>query len=261
MDPYAPPQAPLEDQLPSVTGPLIPFEDRNAHPDLGSRIRETFRWILSDRERAGEALRGADSLGWPLWFICLLGYLPAVIPGLLAVFIPRPPVWAGWLHLPAAAPPQGFVLVISVVSVLVFAPLGLVIGGLVGGLFNHLGLWMVRGNRNGYGLMVTFRSTLYTAGVFTWILFPLNLGKSLPGLAGQVFQILAGVLMLVVPATYQGLMLARTHRVETWRGVAAAWIPGLLLLLCLGTCLGLLFWFAGDAILQALRQGRPGLIF
>ncbi len=53
-------------------------------------------------------------------------------------------------------------------------------------------------------------------------------------------------------------MLARTHRVETWRGVVGAWIPGLFFLFCLGTCLGLAFWFAGDTIMQAIRQAQPG---
>ena len=34
-----------------------------------------------------------------------------------------------WLHLPPARPAQGFLLVVAVVSVLVFAPVGLLIGG------------------------------------------------------------------------------------------------------------------------------------
>ncbi|HJV39159.1 MAG TPA: hypothetical protein VJ528_10005, partial [Geothrix sp.] len=96
-DHYAPPQAFLEDVPSPSAGPLVPFEDKVAYPDLGTRILETFRWILRDRERAGEALRGTDGLGSPLWFMCLLGYVPAVIPGLLAVFLPRTPFWMAWL--------------------------------------------------------------------------------------------------------------------------------------------------------------------
>lgn len=258
-DHYAPPQAFLEDVPSPSTGPLVPFEDKAVYPDLGTRILETFRWILRDRERAGEAFRGTDGLGSPLWFMCLLGYLPAVIPGLLAVFLPRTPFWMAWLNLSPGRPAQGFLLVVAVVSVLVFAPVGLLIGGLVGGLLNHAGLWMAQGTRHGHGLSSSLRSTLYTAGVLAWILFPFNLGKSLPGFTGLVFQVLAGLLLFLLPTTYQGIMLARTHRVETWRGVAGAWIPGLIFLFCLGSCLGLAFWFAGDSIMQAIRQARPGM--
>lgn len=258
-DHYAPPQAILEDVPASSTGELIPFEDRTTYPGMGSRIVETFRWIFKERERAGAAFRGTDAIGAPIGFICLVGYLPAVLPGLLAVFLPRTPFWMAWLHLPSAPPAQGFLLLFSALSVLVFTPVSLILAGFLGGLLNHVGLWLVRGTTHRHGLMSSIRSAFYTAAVISWVLFPLNLGKSIPGLAGQAFEALALPLVFLLPISYQGIMLARTHRVETWRGVLGACIPGLIFLGCLGTCFGLAFWFAGDAVREALRQARPGM--
>lgn len=259
IDPYLPPQAQVEDSPLTSTGELIPFEDRVAFPALGRRIIETFRWILWDRERTGAALRGTDALGRPLLFLCLVSYLPTVIPGLLATFFPRKPFWMAWLNLPQPAPTQGIFAWITATLVVVMAPIGLLIGTLFLGLLYHAGLWMVRGTRQGHGLAATLRSVAYTSAVLSWIIFPFQLGQSLPGPAGQVLLVFAFLAYYLLSTTYQGLLLARTHEVETWRGVAGAWILNIFILGCLGTCFGLAFWFAGDAIRDALRQARPGM--
>lgn len=261
IDPYAPPQATLEDVSPpsATRGEWIPFENKADFPSFGQRILETFRWIFSEQERAGAGFRDGDALGAPIGFICLLGYLPAVIPGLLGALWPRQPFWMAWMHLPAPRPAEGFLLLIPIVSIVVFAPVGLILGGLVGGLLNHAGLWLVRGTKQGHGLVATLRSTLYTAAALSWIIFPLNLAKSIPGFPGQVFEALALLVAVLLPASYQGYMLSRVHRVETWRGVLGAWVPGLAALFCLGTCAGLAYWFAGDAIREMLKQARPGM--
>ena len=257
-EPYAPPQAVLEDAPPSSTGEVIPFEDKAAFPGLGQRILETCRWILADRERAGAALRGTDALGQPLVFLLLVAFLPTVLPGLLGVFFPRTPFWMTWMHAPQATPAQGIFLVVAAVGVLVFAPVGLIIGTLVGGLLYHAGLWMVRGTTGRFGLAATLRSVAYTAAALSWIIFPFHLGQSLPGLAGQLFLVLAFLLTFFGSTTYQGVLLARTHQVETWRGVAGAWILNVVILGCLAACFGLIFWFAGDSIREALRHAGGG---
>lgn len=261
IDPYAPPQAALDDVVPAaaVAGEVIPFEDKPRIPGFGQRVGETFRWIFSAQERAGAGFRDGEAMGAPIGFICLLGYLPAVIPGLLGALWPRQPFWMAWMHLPAPHRAEGVLLMIPILSVVFFAPVGLILGGLIGGLLNHAGLWLARGTKHGHGLVATLRSTLYTAAALSWVILPFNLAKSIPGVAGQAFEALALLVAILLPASYQGYMLARTHRVETWRGVLGAWIPALAAFFCMGACAGLAYWLAGDAFREMLRQARPGI--
>lgn len=258
-NPYAAPRAEVEAEPDRSQGAFMPFEDPVAYPSLGLRVTETLRWLVADLDRAGSGLGGNLGLGSPIGFFALLALLPTTLAGLLAVLFPPQPIWQVWMGVPRTAAPTGGLLAVMLLGVLLAGPIGTGIGLLIAGLVNHLGLWLVRGTREGLGLAVTYRSLLYGSTIVSLAVLPFQLLGHLPGALGSYLLVLP-VLLHVASLFYQGVLLARAHRTEAWRGILGVWLPVLAFGLLVGACLGALWFLGGEAfqrtLLQGLREGR-----
>jgi hypothetical protein len=255
-NPYAPPTADLGDVAPppAFDGRPLPWEEV---PTPEGALGATLRLFLQDTHAAGEGLGASEQLGRPLLWYLLLGFLPVLALAVLGMLHPIRPVWMAWMGLPVPQPATGALLVIGLVSGLFFGAIGAAISLAVLGLLFHACLWMMGGTQAKKGLLVTFRVVIYVTGVVTLIRLPFALLQYLPGLAGQVAQGLV-LVVTIVTYSYHGLMLARAHRTEGWRGVAAAWIPALAVLLCCGGVFFALWHFGGQDFQDALRHGMRG---
>lgn len=256
-NPYAAPRAEVDGGPGRAPGACMPFEDPVAYPSFGQRVTETFRWLLADLPRAGEGLGGHSGLGSPIGFFALLAVLPTTLAGLLAVLFPPQPIWQVWLNTPRSQAPSGGLLAIMLLGVLFAGPIGTGIGLLIAGLVNHLGLWLVRGTREGLGLAVTYRSLLYGSTVVSLAVLPFQLLGHLPGSLGSYLLVLP-IFLQVASLFYQGVLLARAHRTETWRGILGVWLPVLAFGALVGACLGALWLAGGDIFRNAFFQGLKG---
>ncbi|HJU83981.1 MAG TPA: hypothetical protein VJ600_07200 [Holophagaceae bacterium] len=256
-NPYTPPSAEVGDTtLPQdLRGTPLPWE---ALPRSEGALAATLRVLLQDLPAAGEGLSATGDLIRPLVWYLLLALIPMVVLAVLGILHPIHTFWQAWLGFPVRPAPEGPALVFGLVMVFVGAPIGAAIGMGVTGLVHHACLWLLGGTREKLGLLVTFRSLLYTTGAVTLLVkLPLALLQFLPGSSGYVGQ---GLVLLSSLATYsyQGLVLARGHRTEGWRGIAAVWIPVLLLFLCCGGAFYALWHFGGEAFQEGFRQTLRG---
>lgn len=257
-NPFSPPQADLAAPEPGSSGPRMPWEDRAQHPTLGERLMATLRWLALRPAELGPALGAPADLASPIGFYALLALPPTMIAALLGAFFPAQPFWQAWMGLPAPPQPEGFARTIALLTATLGVPFGLALGALVMGLLTHTGLWAAGATRQKLGLAVTFRTLLYSSAAGTLAAFPLALSQFLPGLAGQIGQVLYALFTTLALTTWYGLLYARAHRTDTWRGVLGAWLPLLAFLLCCGACLGSLFAFGGEAFREALSKGLQG---
>ena len=258
-NPYAAPRADVEAEPDRAQGEFMPFEDPVTYPSFRQRVTETLRWLVADLTRAGQGLGGNLSLGAPIGFFALLALLPSTLAGMLAVLFPPQPIWQVWLGVPRTSAPSGGLLALMLLGVLFAGPIGTGIGLLIAGLVNHLGLWIVRGTREGLGLLVTYRSMLYGSTVVSLVVLPFQLLGHLPGALGSYLLGLP-ILLQVASLFYQGVLLARAHRTETWRGILGVWLPVLAFGGLVAACLGALWLVGGEvfqrSFLQGLRGGR-----
>lgn len=257
-NPFAPPRADLAAPDAGGPGPRIPWEDRTAHPALGERLMATLRWLAQRPSGLGPALAAPSDLVAPIGFFALLALPLTVVTALLGAFFPVQPFWQAWMGLPAPPQPEGLARTIALLAATLGAPFGLALGVLIMGLLTHAGLWAVGATRQKLGLTATFRTLLYGSAAGTLAAFPLALAQFLPGVAGQMGQIVHTLATTVGLTTWYGLLYARAHRTDTWRGVLGAWLPLVAFLLCCGACLGSLFAFGGEAFREALSKGLRG---
>lgn len=257
-NPFAPPQADLAAPEPGEAGPRMPWEDRAAYPALGARVMATLRWLLLRPAELGPALAAPADVVPPIGFFALLALPVTIAAALLGAFFPVQPFWQAWMGLPTPPQPEGLARTIALLIGTLGAPLGLALGVLIGGLLTHAGLWAAGATRQKLGLMVTFRTLLYGSAAGTLVAFPLTLAQFLPGMTGQAAQVVHTLFTALVLTTWYGLLYARAHRTDTWRGVLGAWLPLLAFLLCCGACLGSLFAFGGEAFREALSKGLQG---
>ena len=216
----------------------VPFEDRG--PGLRLRVWRTLRAALDGPLEAYAALGAGRSL-WAPWRLKLLFaaplYLGAALGlGLLQVLL----LAAGWAH--AAPMPEGTLRVLpcALLAVLVLGPLLQFGTMLLGGVLLHGLLWALRGTGDGRGLRQTIRALGYT--------------QAFVGLLG-----LAPPLGLVAYPASKALLgrgLARLHRTEPWRCVAAAVLQAALTALAAAALAGALaFW----VVRQDQRSRQIGL--
>ncbi len=253
-NPYAPPQSDLNLRPESGHGPLMPFEDPVRYPSFVQRVTETLRWIFLDRDRAGEALGGNTLMGAPIGFYALLGLAPAILIAVLAILYPIQPFWQGWMGIPKPVAPMGAFQGIAILAILVTAPFSLAITIAITSLLYHLGLWIVKGTREGLGLLATFRSVLYLLGAISIILFPFQLLTHVPGILSPIMMGV-GTLLHIGSLFYQGVILAKAHRTDVWRGILGVWTPILGIFGLVGICVGTLWLVGGHAVWQAILQG------
>jgi hypothetical protein len=148
-------------------------------------------------------------------------------------------------------------LALTLLGVLVAGPIGSGVGILIAGLVSHLGLWILRGTHEGLGLLVTYRSVLYGSAVVSLVVLPFQLLGHLPGRVGSYMLVLP-VLLQIASLFYQGVLLAKAHRTQTWRGVLGAWLPILAFGALLAACLGALWLVAGDLFQRSFMHGLKG---
>lgn len=256
-NPYAAPRAEVDAEPDRSPGESMPFEDPVTYPSFGARVTETLRWLVADLPRAGRGLGGNLGLGSPIGFFALLALLPTTLAGLLAVLFPPQPIWQVWMGAPQATAPSGGLLALMLLGVLLAGPIGTGMGLLIAGLVNHLGLWIVRGTREGLGLVVTYRAVLYGSTVVSLVVLPFQLLGHLPGLLGSYLLVLP-ILLHVASLFYQGVLLARAHRTETWRGILGVWLPVLAFGALVGACLGALWLLGGEVFQRSFLQGLKG---
>ena len=239
-NPYTPPQSSVEDP-PEGSGPRLPWEDPANHPGFMERVFGTARLLLLDTRTAGEALGGSKRIGPAIAYYALVG-LPIMwlVQILLAIFGPMgsQPAFFEMLGLPKPPEPtaqqvalQRTFTLISTFLLPLFAAIGLALSGAL----NHVGLWMVQGLRSGRGMEVTYRATIYAHGLFAVVGWIGNLWMLLPPYAGLALMGFAFLLWIAF-WIWEGVLLARAHATETWRGVLGVFLPPLILACC---CAGL----------------------
>ena len=238
------PQQPVEDAAPPEDpGPLVPWEDRGRYPALASRVAATIGLILKRPDEAGPALaRGGVG---PAIAFCALTALPAqwlvqAIVQLGGATQAMQGEALAFLHLPEppAPTPEQLALqkIIAWVAVAAF-PLTFALGMAFSGALMHFGLWMTRAAKR--GIEVSYRTILYANGALSWMSLLIALGVLLPGALRWITQIV-GLAVGLGFFTYQGILLAKAHGAETWRGVVGVFLPILLLCVCAGCCIGVL---------------------
>lgn len=252
-NPYMPHEAPLDPPQPVYDGRLLPFEDKANIPSLLDRIVATFRVFWTDTARAGEGLGMRPDVTPAMSFYALVGLPVAIAAGVAQTFFPIQPWFMSLMHTPKPAVPAGMALTLALVGVLL-APLWIAIAFAIAGLFNHAGLWMVGGTRASLGLPVTYRALLYGAAT---LVVPVSLAElalaRLPGPFGTLGQVISLGAQLGI-FFYQGVIFARAHRTDTWRGVMGMLMPLLLTVLICGGCLGALWFGGGEEFREAMQK-------
>jgi hypothetical protein len=207
--------------------PRLPFEERA--PGFWRRVGLTLKLALRTPMDAYGALPRGRSLGAPWRLKLLLAaplYLCAVAGLGLAHLLLLAVAWARPNPLPSEA---RLALPTLLLGLLVLGPLLQFAAMIVGGAVLHGLLWAFRGTRNSAGLRQTLRATGYTQAV-----------GGLLALAP-----LLGVAAYPAGKAVLGLGLARLHRTDPWRGLAAALTQALLTVLAaLALASALVFWMA-----------------
>ncbi len=257
FDAPLPPESPLEPTPVTFRGHPLPFEDKANVPGFFDRIARTYRVFWADPAAAGEGLAAQSNAGPAAIFYAIVGLPVVILVGLAQVFFPVQLWFQSMLHTPKPAAQEGLALIGGVIGVLLL-PIFIALSFLLIGVLNHAGLWMVGGSKEKLGLGVTFRTVIYAAATLS---APIALAEMflqrLPGVLGTGSQILTIGAQLGI-FFYQGVIFARAHRTDTWRGVVGMLIPVLLLVLFCGGCIGGLLLIGGDEIRDAFMKGLQG---
>jgi hypothetical protein len=257
-NPYAAPQSEVMRDAERPEGVVLPFEDP-AWTSFGRRISDTLKWLYLDWEKASQGLRRNLGLGAPIGFYGLMALVPAILIGLLAIIDPIQPFWRVWMGAPRPVQPSGAALIVALVTVVLGAPASAAIGVAVIGLCNHAGLWLVKGTREGLGLLVTFRAVLYTSAAVTFLTLPFSLLGHLPGRVGS-YMLVPSLLISLAASFYKGTLLAKAHRTQVWRGILGVWLPILVFGGLAAVCVASIWFLGGEAFqrafLHSLRGGR-----
>jgi hypothetical protein len=207
----------LEASEPVTAEPLrlIPFEDPNL-PGFWERVGAMFQLLFAEPFEFFERAPRGEGLGAPWRFLLLLSVPALLLLGLIFGIFGAVAIIGA---LADRRPEASLLALMPVVflAVLALIPLFMFLGMVVGGAINHACLWMWGGTRNGLGLEQTIRATGY-AHAF------IQLGAWIPYL---------GLLVQLLGLVWIGIGLARLHRTDTWRGLAAVFTPILLLCVCL----------------------------
>ncbi len=180
-----------------------------------------------------------------------------VLGGVVNILWPAQPWFLAALGLPKPAAPVGPGLIIAVFSIL-FVPVFLAMAFALTGLLYHGGLWVVGGAKAGLGLPVTFRFLLYSAAALG---VPVGLADLVLSRFPGSLHILGALLTIGAQLGiffYQGVIFARAHRTDTWRGVLGMLMPLLVIGLLCGGCLGALMLAGGEEFREAFTKGLKG---
>lgn len=249
-NPYDPPQSNVvlsEPNAEAVGAPLIPWEDSANYPGFLERVWATMQ-VMARPTEAGPSLGRHQRLSPAItYFLCVGLPLLWLVGILTALFGPANPGAALFekFNIPQASPAPGMESVQKIIQVItaVVSPLFFAIMMAILGLINHAGLWLTRGLKTGRGVEVTYRALLYGFGTSSAVVWVFNLWVFLPmwvGLALLSLSVIAGLGLYV----WQGVLLAKAHETDTWRGVLGVFLPWILLTCC---CCGAIGAIAGLA--------------
>jgi hypothetical protein len=212
-NPYAPPEAPLELGERDTEGfRPIPFEDVDALPGFWLRVGHMFKLVFTDPFAFYDRMAVTEGLGAPMRFLMVMMVPFIVIMVLMFAVLGFMPTFLG---ADAKGPEPRWMFPVMMGFAAVFYPVGIVLGTLLWGAINHACLWMWRGTANSVGIGQSLRATVYT---YAFILL-------------VSFVPLAGALGMLAGVAFIGIGLARLHRTQIWRGIAAVFTP---VLLCCG---------------------------
>jgi len=253
-NPFSPPQSDLEAPPSPGEGPLMPWEDRITYPALGDRIVQTVQTLLKPSE-AGPVLAGNRQILPSLTFIAVVGlpmpWLFQLIIGLIGPINPMQGILKlfGMPAPPAPDPSmQTMQRVMQIVGVVVF-PLSMAMGLGIWGLLVHGGLWLTRALQPGRGLETTFRTLIYSSALMFMVSWIFNAWVFLPPIPALIVLSLS-VLIWIGFAIYQGILMAKAHETQLWRGILGLFAPMILLVCCCG---GFVALIGGLAALAAHR--------
>lgn len=229
MDPQDPP---FESQ-PGTARPL-PWEDSEAFPGFWDRVAGTFRLAFTAPMTFFERVPRTEGLGRP-WTFLLFTSLPSYL--LLLVILLIAGLVLSILGLADAKenlfrqyPALAWILPLVLGGLLVLLPLLQFLGMVLLGGLQHFFLWMFGGTRDGLGAQQTIRACTYAWAIIGLVCF-------LPSLIPYL-GILIVLPLKIAGMVFTGMGLARLHRTETWRGIAAVFAPVVLLCCCV-----LALWF------------------
>lgn len=213
FNPYQAPQTTEPEAWLNEAADPVPWEDKARLPGAWPRIKAMLVLFFTKPSELAERIPNTDGIGAPwafyllmsLPYIAFMGLIFAFMGSLFFLMVPRD----------QTGPPRGFFAGMMGAEFVLFVlvQLGFVF---VAALIVHFLLWLFRGLPAGRGLGQSMRATLYVWGIT-------SLGAWIPGL--NMFVILGGMVML-------GIVLAKVHRTEVWRGLCAVFSP--LLFCCCG---------------------------
>jgi hypothetical protein len=225
--PLPPPPPPIFTHRPAEPPPLrpVPFEDTEAFPSFWSRVGAMFQMLFRNPMELFDRVPVTEGLGAP-WRFLLLMSIPVFMIVALVFFFVGMGIMLTALEQTGKADGKAVVAIMPLIFgvILLFMPLFVFLGMVIGGAFNHFFLWMWGGLKPGVGTAQTMRAYGYASGFLqlTQIL-------GIIPILGPLLQIglqIAGMVVI-------GMGLARMHKTDTWRGVCAALTP-LILLCCCG---------------------------
>ncbi|MBK8727521.1 MAG: hypothetical protein IPL96_16150 [Holophagaceae bacterium] len=239
-NPYEPPQSELvhpDQERGPVDVPLVPWEDPALYPGFPARVVETMKLVFRPAE-AGPSFGLHPKVGPAITYFACIG-LPLVwVMQILVALVGSPDSSAPILDLfglPHQTPPPEMAQFQKTIQVAValFFPISMALGMAVIGFASHGGLWLVRGLGAGRGLAATFRTLLYAYGTYNAVLWIFNGWVLVPPVAGLVLLGISGLLSLAF-FVHAGVLLARAHGTETWRGVLGMFLPWIVFACCCG---------------------------
>ena len=242
-NPYEPPQSELihPDQERGPAGvPLVPWEDRVAYPGFILRVMETMKLVFRP-SAAGPSLGLHPRIGPAVTYFACIGLPMVWVTQILVALLAPTDANAAILELfglPHQAPPpemEQFQKTVQV-AVALFFPISMAMGMAVIGFASHGGLWLVKGLKAGRGLAATFRTLLYAYGTFNGLLWVFNVWVLLPPWFGLGVLGLSAVLSLAF-FVQAGLLLAKAHGTEAWRGVVGMFLPWVVFGCCCGAAI------------------------
>ncbi len=226
---YEPPEPPAPPSPPTVATPPLPWEDP-AYPRLEA-LYETARLVLFYPREAFSRMRPSVSLGKPIVFAIILGWIGIVVGQIYqwafrATLASLMPAFFGRQDLVFSK----FAAVVAVVT----APVWILCGLGLSTLVIHLFLLLYGGAQR--GLETTFRTLAYSEAAYVF----------------QVIPVVGGIIAVVWWLFVSILGLAQAHQTTTGRAAGAVLTP---FVLCCVFVLAVVV-LAGAAIFGALLHAR-----
>ncbi len=191
----------------------IPWEEPSRPP--AEALIETVKLFVTDTARAFRRMPVAGDIARPLLYAVIVGSIGPIVAQVYSLFLPNPIFQI--LQERFAGQPGSELLARSAATGLfgiVFVPVAVVVGLLVGAGIVHLCLMMVGGANSGF--VATLRVFCYSS----------------TGQLAQVVPVIGGLLALVFTTILEVKGLEIAHRTTPGKAIAAILIPGAVCCVC-----------------------------